>query len=200
MAEIGLRYAKYNTINLTTHVYSLATPASLGRLVDANFTEDRASAELYADDQLAESDYSFIKGTLDLTVDNITEDTVATLFGHVHSGATTPILTKSANDNPVEVGYGQVVTKVVNGTKVYKAEYLPRIKFNSIGATHKTKGSTTEFSTQALSATVYAVDENGVNDWDEGEYYKSAEFSTLDAAKGQVDAWLTPVAASTDNG
>lgn len=194
MAEIGLRYAKYNTIN-SSYVYSLATPASLGKLVDANFTEERASAELYADDQLAESDYSFVKGTLDLTVDNITEETVATLFGHTRSGPTTgaQILTKTADDNPVEVGYGQVVTKVVNGTKVYKAEYLPRIKFNSIASSHRTKGSTVEFNTQTLSATVYAADENGVNGWDEGVYYKSAEFTSLDDAKTQIDTWLTPV-------
>ena len=59
MARIGLKYFRYGILDEETETYGGAL--QLGKAVDCKVSLDLNSAELYADDGLAESDYTVKK-------------------------------------------------------------------------------------------------------------------------------------------
>lgn len=196
MAELGLQYAKYNTIDETTGKYSAfasgqTAPKSIGKLVDSSFEKTNDTAELYADDGLAEYYYGFVEGTLNATFANVTDETVAELFGHTEASGE---VTEKGDDIAPAVGYGQVVTKMVNGEMKYKAELLVKVVFNSIATSHQTKGKNVTFQTTALTGKVMKLAES-MNGFPADTYRKFETFDTLAAAKAQIDEWLTPSAS-----
>lgn len=83
MAKIGLNNFKYGILTEAedgTPKYGGAK--SFGKAVECKVSIENNSAELYADDGLAESDYSFKKGTVTLTVDEENDKIFAELLGH----------------------------------------------------------------------------------------------------------------------
>ena len=192
MAELGLRYAKYNTIDSSTGKYSAlgagqTVPKSIGKLVSSSFEKTNDTAEIYGDDALAEHYYGFVEGNLNVEVVNITEETLGELFGHT---VASDLLTANGNDNAPAVGYGQVVTKMVGGSLKYKAELLIKVVFDSASASHTTKGKNVTFTTTSLTAKVMQLSA-AMNGFAVGDYYKAKTFDTLEAAQTQVDTWLT---------
>lgn len=121
MARIGLRTAKYNKIDYGTKKYAEPVQESiipvLGRLIDAKITEDRNNIKLHADDIIVEKDYSFKGGTLNLTVDDVTDEVYADIKG---CETTEKEITESTEDVAPEIGYGHIVTKIYKGVKVIK--------------------------------------------------------------------------------
>ena len=80
MARIGLKYFRYGILDEATETYGGAL--QLGKAVDCKVSLDLNSAELYADDGLAESDYTVKKGTVAITVDEDDDQTISALTGH----------------------------------------------------------------------------------------------------------------------
>ena len=83
MARIGFKKAKYNKI--VGNTYAPLTDSKVPvfeKVVDEKFAPEFNSAELYANDGLAETDYSFKKGTLSLTVVDDEDKFVAELMGN----------------------------------------------------------------------------------------------------------------------
>ena len=125
MARIGLRNFRYGILDEETETYAeVKTP---GKAVDCKVSLDLNSAELYADDALAESDYTFKKGTVNITVDEDDDQTYSDLTGHEISEAG-EIVRKDTDKAPY-VGFGRIITKVVNGVYKYKVEFLSKVKF-----------------------------------------------------------------------
>lgn len=153
MAKIGVRKLYYS--NLTEAADG--TPSydgvkTLAKAVSSNLTMSNNSAELYADDALAESDTSFGSGTLALGCD---DDTVfATLLGHTVNGDE---VTYDADDVAPYVGVGQIITRMVGGTLSYKAEVLNKVKFAEPNNENTTKGETTNFGTYTIEGKVHAL-------------------------------------------
>ena len=83
MARIGFKTAKYNKIVNNTYatLTNNAVPV-FEKVVDEKFAPEYNSAELYANDGIAESDYSFKKGTLSLTVADDNDKLCAELLGN----------------------------------------------------------------------------------------------------------------------
>lgn len=79
MARIGLRNFKYSELDENEEVIA---PKSLGKAIDCKVSLELNSAELYADDGLAESDYTFNKGTVTISVDDDDDSVLAPLLGH----------------------------------------------------------------------------------------------------------------------
>ena len=79
MARIGLKNFRYSLLDENEKV---TTPKTLGKAVDCKTSLSLNSAELYADDGLAESDYSFQKGTVTLSVDDDDDKVFAEILGH----------------------------------------------------------------------------------------------------------------------
>ena len=192
MASIGLRSEKYNKIDYATKKYAALAKESivpiLGRLIDAKINEERNSTELRADDIIAEKDKSFKSGTLNLTVDDVTDETYADVKGCTISEKE---VTDNSEDVAPELGYGHIVTKIYKGVKSYKVEFLPRIQITKITADRKTKGESTEYNTVSIEADVMELEEP-INGMKVGDWKKIETFATLAEAQTYLDGLLTP--------
>ena len=189
MARIGFRKAKYNLID--GDKYKALTGSKVPefeKVVDEKFAPEYNTAELYANDALCESDYSFKKGTLSLTVADDEDEFVAAIMGNT---VTTGEVTSNIDDTAPEVGYGHILPKLVNNVKKYKVEFFPRVKFTKVTTDNKTRGESIEFSTTAIEGTVYPL-EKEVNGLAVGTWEKHQTFATLAEAETYLDGLLTP--------
>ena len=189
MARIGFRKAKYNLID--GDKYKALTGSKVPefeKVVDEKFAPEYNTAELYANDALCESDYSFKKGTLSLTVADDEDEFVAAIMGNT---VTSGEVTSSIDDTAPEVGYGHILPKLVNKVKKYKVEFFPRVKFTKVTTDNKTRGESIEFSTTAIEGTVYPL-EKEVNGLAVGTWEKHQTFATLAEAETYLDGLLTP--------
>lgn len=189
MARIGFRKAKYNPID--GDKYKALTGSKVPefeKVVDEKFAPEYNTAELYANDALCESDYSFKKGTLSLTVADDEDEFVAAIMGNTVS---TGEVTSSIDDTAPEVGYGHILPKLVSNVKKYKVEFFPRVKFTKVTTDNKTRGESIEFSTTAIEGTVYPL-EKEVNKLAVGTWEKHQTFATLAEAETYLDGLLTP--------
>ena len=194
MARIGFKKAKYNKIvgNTYATLTSSAVPV-FEKVIDEKFAPEYNTAELYANDGLAESDYSFKKGTLSLTVADDDDKLCAELLGNtvVTEGGE---VTSNINDSAPEFGYGHIIPKMINGARKYKVEFFPRVKFTKITSDNKTRGESVEFSTTAIEGTVFPL-ETALNGLAIGDWEKHKTFATLEEAETYLDGLLTPAKA-----
>lgn len=192
MARTGLKKGKYNMIDAEAKKYAALVGDKvpcLEKIIDEKASIEYNSAELYADDGLAESDYSFKKGTLAITVANDDDKKDAELLGNTYGEDDE--VTKNIADTSPEIGYGHIVTKMIGGAKKYKVEFFPRVKFNKITTDGKTKGEGVEFGTTAIEGVIYALNED-FNGMKAGDWEKHKTFSTEAEAEAYLDACLTP--------
>lgn len=191
MARIGFKKAKYNKIvgNTYATLTSSAVPV-FEKVIDEKFAPEYNSAELYANDGLAESDYSFKKGTLSLTVADDDDKLCAELLGNT-SAKEGGEVTSNIEDVAPEFGYGHIIPKMVGGARKYKVEFFPRVKFTKITSDNKTRGESVEFSTTAIEGTVYPL-ETAINGLKVGDWEKHQTFATLEEAETYLDGLLKP--------
>lgn len=192
MASIGLRNAKYNQIDYATKKYKILTDSKvpvLGRLIEAKITEDRNNTTLRADDIIAEKDLSFKGGTVNITVDDVTDEVYAELKG-ITISEDKEVTDNSENEAP-EIGYGHIVIKIYKGVKSFKVEFLPRIQITKITADRKTKGESIEYNTVSIEANLMELEEE-INGMKVGDWKKVKSFKTLEEAQAYLDGLLTP--------
>ncbi len=192
MARIGFRKAKYNLFNEAGDDYATLTGGKVPtfeKVIDEKFAPTFNNAELYAGDVLAESDYSFVSGQLDITVADDEDTFISILFGNEISAGGE--VAENVEHIAPFVGYGHVIPKVVNGVRKYKVEFFPKVKFNSKSSEATTKGETVDFKTTSLSAKVFALDKD-LNKASVGDYEKHQTFATLTEAETYLDGLLTP--------
>lgn len=191
MASVGFKKAKYNMIDADSKKYATLKDGKvpcLEKVIDEKFSAEYNSAELYADDGLAETDYSFKKGSLAITVAHDEDERDAELMGNTISEGE---VTKNIADTSPEVGYGHIIPKMINKVKKYKVEFFPRVKFTKITTDAKTKGESVEFGTTAIEGTVYPLVED-FNGMKAGDWEKHQTFATEAEAEAYLDACLTP--------
>lgn len=191
MARIGFKKAKYNKI--VGNTYATLTDNKVPefeKVIDEKFAPEYNTAELYANDGLAESDYSFKKGTLSLTVADDDDKLCAELLGNTDTEGE---VTSNINDTAPEFAYGHIIPKMVGGARKYKVEFFPRVKFTKITSDNKTRGESVEFSTTAIEGTVFPL-ETAINGLAIGDWEKHQTFATLAEAETYLDGLLTPKA------
>lgn len=189
MARIGLRNFRYSELDENEEVVA---PKSLGKAIDCKVSLELNSAELYADDGLAESDYTFNKGTVTITVDDDDDNTLAPLLGHKISEDGEVV--RLDTDVAPFIAFGRILTKVVNGALKYKVEFLSKVKFKDAMPDEKTKGESIEYTTTSIEGSVMKKAN--------GEWSRTKTFSTYDEASKYLDSLLTKVAkakTSTSN-
>ena len=192
MARIGFKKAKYNKIAGKKYAELKENKVpEFEKVVDEKFAPEYNNAELYANDALAETDYSFKKGTLSVTVADDNDEFIADLFGNtvVEGGE----VVSTIDDTAPECGYGHIVPKMVNKVKKFKVEFFPRVKWTKVSTDNKTRGESVEFGTTALEGTVMPLDED-VNGIKAGTWEKHQTFETLAEAETYLDGLLTPEA------
>ena len=183
MARIGLKYLRYSVLDENDAV---TTPSTFGKAVDCKVSIEKNNAELYADDGIAESDYSFKKGTIALTVDEDDDTVFAEVLGHTISsgtGTTAGEMVRNAEDVAPYVAIGRILTKVVNGVKKYKVEFLHKVKFTEPNTEEKTKGESIEFGTSAIEGTIHTLAN--------GDWSKTKTFTVYTEASAYLDGLLT---------
>ena len=191
MARIGFKKAKYNKIDGNSYAQLTgSTPPDFEKVIDEKFAPEYNSAELYANDALAECDYSFKKGTLTLTVADDNDTLCAELFGNAVASSGSEVTAK-ITDNAPEFGYGHIIPKIVGGERKYKVEFFPRVKFTEISGDNKTRAESVEFGTTSLTAVVYPVD-TAINGIESGVWEKHQTFATLAEAETYLTGLLTP--------
>ena len=191
MARIGFKKAKYNKI--VGNTYAPLTDAKVPefeKVIDEKFAPEYNTAELYANDGLAESDYSFKKGTLSLTVADDDDKLCAELLGNTDTDGE---VTSNIDDTAPEFAYGHIIPKMVGGARKYKVEFFPRVKFTKITSDNKTRGESVEFSTTAIEGTVFPL-ETAINGLAIGDWEKHQTFATLAEAETYLNGLLTPKA------
>ena len=192
MARIGFKKAKYNKI--VGNAYATLTDSKVPvfeKVVDEKFAPEYNTAELYANDGLAESDYSFKKGTLSLTVADDDDKLCAELLGNTDTDGE---VTSNIDDSAPEFGYGHIIPKLVGGVRKFKVEFFPRVKFTKVTSDNKTRGESVEFSTTAIEGTVFPL-ETALNGLKVGDWEKHQTFETLAEAETYLDKLLTPATA-----
>ena len=189
MARIGFKKAKYNKINGST--YATLTDSKVPmfeKVIDEKFAPEFNTAELYANDSLVESDYTFKKGTLSLTVADDDDKFIAEILGNT---VNEDEVTSTIYDTAPEFGYGHVIPKLVGGVKKFKVEFFPRVKFTKVTSDNKTRGESVEFSTTSIEGTVFPI-ESAFNGLTIGTWEKHQTFATLEEAEAYLDGLLKP--------
>lgn len=179
MARIGLKNFRYSELDDKEDVKE---PKTLGKAIDCKVSLELNSAELFADDGLAESDYTFNKGTVTITVDEDDDQILAPLLGHkiLEDGE---VIRKDTDIAPY-IAFGRILTKMVNGKYKYKVEFLSKVKFKDTMPDEKTKGESIEFATISIEGSVMKKSTDG-------EWSKTQTFNTYEEASKYLDNLLT---------
>lgn len=173
MAKIGLNNLKFGVLSESGDTAVYGAMQSLGKAVSANVSITSNSAVLYADDAIAESDNTFSNGTITLTVDDDGDTVFAPLLGHEINSETGEMV-RNKNDVAPYVGVGRIINKMKNGARLYKVEFLSKVKFSEPSQESNTHGETTEFGTSQVEGTIATLDS--------GEWSKTKTFTTHSAA------------------
>ena len=160
MASIGLKNFKYAKLNEDGKTYGEIK--TLAGAIECKVTLDLSEASLYADDTLKEQVSLFKSGTLTAGIDDDDDSVFAELLGKTVDEQT-GVVTSNTEDLPIYVGFGHIVSKIVNGEKKYKVEFFPKVKFKPFIPDSKTKGDSLEFTTPSVEATIF---ENDNGDWE----------------------------------
>lgn len=191
MAQIGLTNLWYGILTEGADgTPSYGGAKSFGKAVSAKVDVSTNDATLYADDALAESDSSFqsAKVTLGVADDDMT--VFAEILGHkvAESGGE---MVRNADDTAPWIGLGRVVTKVKDGKRQYKGEFLYKCKFSEPSQEDETKGDSVDFSTPEIEGTAAALAN--------GDWAAAQTFDTKEAAVTWVKGKLTAKAAGTSS-
>jgi phi13 family phage major tail protein len=174
MASIGLTNIWYGFLTEAADgTPSYSNGQKMGKAVSANASITNNSAMLYGDDALAESDTSFANGTITLGLTDDDDTIFAPLLGHtIEDGE----VVKTAVDTAPYVGVGRILTKLVNGVRKYKVNFLYKVKFSEPSNEENTKGETVEFSTPSIEGIISTLSDN------KGTWGKSKTFTDLEDA------------------
>lgn len=149
-------------------------------------TEDNP---LYADNDIAENDSgTFQSGELTLNTSDLSQDlskrvlglkTVETTYGE---GKKATELIYDGDAKSPYLGFGIIEMHQVDGEDMYRAVFLPRIKFNLPEEAATTKGETIEWQTKSITAKILrseVMDENYKKPWMIDAWFES-EFEALE--------------------
>jgi phi13 family phage major tail protein len=185
MAKIGLNNFRYGILTEAedgTPSYDGAK--KLRKAISCNVEVENNDATLYADDTVVESDKTFNKATVTAGIDDDDMEVLSDLLGHTYSEADGMV--RKTDDIAPYVGFGRVITKVVDGKYKYKVEFLYKVKFGEPSQEDNTKGESVEFGTTEIEGTASALAN--------GEWSKSKIFETKAEAITYLESLLTTVA------
>lgn len=187
MARIGLKRFRFSNLDEEENVI---TPKTLGKAVDCKCSLELNSGELFADDVLAESDYSFSGGTVTVTIDDDDDTVFAPLLGHKISEDGEVI--RNDNDIAPYVAFGRIITKIVSGAYKYKVEFFHKVKFKDTLPEEKTKGKSVDFTTTSIEGSIMKKSN--------GDWSRTKTFDTLADAIDYLDGLLTKSTNSPSEG
>lgn len=153
MAITGVKksfYAKY-AFDESGKTYGYSGGGAFARLVDITVTPESNNAELYSDNELEESDYTFVKGTLKVTSSGIESSVTADIMGITADESGELVYGDNLQN---EVGFGFIITKKKKGSEAFRAIILPRVKFKLKEDTAATRAGTMTFQNETIEGTI----------------------------------------------
>lgn len=200
MVTTGFRniyVAKYsNTGSTVSYTGFQKLARARGFSLDVGTSDDN---QYFADDSLAETESgaSFSSGTLELTVDGLTGEEEALLFGIVTSSSTvqvdeTPVTEVRFGDslNPPFMGVAGIKRYQLNGVVTYRPIVLPKVQFTLGTDEAETGEDTINWQDQTLNAKIMR-DDTAEHNW---KRMPKDNFATLAEAIAYIEAILKPSA------
>lgn len=178
MALVGLKYIVAAPLTETGTDATYANGFVVGKGITANINVTTANQKLYADDAVAEVDNSFTEGTIELNVDDMTDDIQTKMLGHNKDAEKEEIIAKGDDVSP-NLGVGFYGKKLVNNTVKYRAIWFRKVQFSEPSETMRTKENNVTFQTPSISGTVM-TDVTGV-------WKQEQTFDTEAGAKAYLD-------------
>ena len=192
MANIGMQSMKYALLVTegegaeTTY----QTAKSFKGAISASISPTSAEASLYGDDQLLEYVSSFQSATVSLTAANDDDEIFADLLGRKKEEATGRYRS-NINDVAPYVGFGYIVSKIVDGNTKYRAQFFPKMKFKVFVPEASTKGENLEFKTITVEGLTMP---SKYGDWE-----AHIDVDTLESAKEQLNKFFTTPLSNPEN-
>lgn len=214
MSRIGLKYPVFALGTETTSAISYASGAVMAKAISASISIDSGDAKLYADDAVAETDFSFISGSLSVNVDDLADAVRVALLGYAEGAevdatlASKELSSGSSTVAPI-VGVGFYAKRVKSGVTSYRAIWLKKVKFKEPADEFATKADAVEFQTPTLEGVIdIAADgkwkeegtfstESGAIAWLNGKSGISGTASNDISALTMSNGTLTPAFAET---
>ena len=187
MAKIGLKNFLYGILTEAADgTPSYGVKNKPAKAISCKVDISNNDAKLYADDGLAEADTTFQSGTVTLGIDDEDDTTLATLLGHDLANGE---MVRNADDVAPYVGFGRILTKMVNGAYKYKVEFLYKVKFSEPSQENNTKGESVEFGTSELSGIVAKLAN--------GNWSATKTFNTFAEAQTYLESFFGSATAAT---
>lgn len=186
MAFTGLQYAVVAAITAETEgsAVTYGTGKVLGRMISANISWTRNDNPLYADDAIAENDNGVTGGTIELNIDDISDEGRVYVLGETEVTVTNGKEYETTDTPAPYVGVGFLRVKRKAGETSYIAEWLHKVQFGMDSEEAQTKGESIEWQTPTLNGKIFGVrNDSSLNN----HYRRTATFETLAAAKAWLD-------------
>lgn len=185
MAQVGLKYPVYAKYAEAGGVVSYTDGDVIGKAISASLSWTQNTVDLWADDGVAETDSAIQYGTVTIGVDELSDETLASLLGHTLTEED-ELVYGDGQAPYVGVGfYGKVIK---GGVAKWRCVWLPKVKFGIPGETFSTKGETLSFQTPTIEGRI--TRDAG------GNLYHRTLIATEEAAiaylKGKAGIGVTP--------
>lgn len=199
MAFVGMRYVVFAPIKNEVAGQDIEYDAGVvvGHAIGATVNITRNSEDLYGDDMLIESDNSIVGGTVDMTVDDITDEVTAVMLGHVKGTNATQYYEEDKPSPYGGLGYIRVRRK--SGVTAFQATWMYKVQMAVASETSATKTESTTWQTAALTGKMMGVKNNA-----EGttRFRERETFATEKEAMEWLNslANISTAAATSENG
>lgn len=151
MADFGLKYLTFAPFDGTEPEDSLPKYSGgfvMEQAVQANFSPNLATAELYADNRLCEFAEEISDATVAVETGFLSDQALTTMFGA--SNVDDEII-EGINDTSPDGGLGYVKYQMINGSKYYTGYFYPKSKASIGNDNAGTKSKNTSFATVPTS-------------------------------------------------
>ena len=160
MAYTGMRHPVFAPVESYTPGQSIiyGQGVVLGKAIDATITPESANAELFADNELAESDNSMIGATIAMTVDDLMHEAGVVALGlkkRTANGKTAYSITSKASPYGC---VGWLEEKVLEGKYSYIVKFAHRVQLGRSAMNSATKGRQLTYQTVPLTGRVLAAE------------------------------------------
>lgn len=182
MARIGLKgltYAKVSSGGSGSAVVYSGGATKADMLISADVTLNRDDVKLFADNHAVERANGMTGGSISLELAQLPNDVKTALLGYTVSSK---VLTVDEGEAPY-VGFGYIVGEIAGGTKSYVGYWFPKVQFGLDNDSAKTKGESTEFSTNNMTGEILGV---VTTTGGKVEYY----YTDTEATEAAARTWL----------
>lgn len=158
MAKVGLKYPVFAPIStdVAGSLPTYGTGVVVGKAMEAGVTINRSDSKLYADDDVAESDKSFLSGAIKLGVDDIDNIARVVMLGSQSKTVDTIDVIRDAATYGVPLGgFGYYRIRKKNGVRSIRAFWYPKTQWVEPSEEAKTKGENIEWQTPTIEGEIF---------------------------------------------